>query len=209
MRTIQKGPEPATLTQHRQQPHADYDNYADKATLRQALVTEQHGLCCYCQSRIRATPEGMKIEHWQCQASHPGRQLDFDNLHGACLGGHGRPEREQHCDTRKGNDGLCFSVCDPAHPIEHKFRFLGDGTIKADDAAIEEALNAVLNLNLPRLVSNRKAVLAAFQQRLQDGRRVDPVRELPKWDGSELGDLPEFAQVVVYWLRKKQARAAV
>ncbi len=209
MRTIQKGPEPASLTQHRQQPHADYDNYGDKAALRQSLVAEQHGLCCYCQSRIRATPEGMKIEHWQCQADHPARQLDFGNLHGACLGGHGRPEREQHCDTRKGNNGLCFSVCDPAHPIERQIRFLGDGTIKADDATIDDALNVVLNLNLPRLVSNRKAVLAAFQQRLMDGRRVDPARELPKWDGSEPGDLPEFAQVVVYWLRKKQARAVV
>lgn len=209
MRTIQKGPEPATLTQHRQQPHADYDNYADKAALRQALVAEQRGLCCYCQSRIRATPEGMKIEHWQCQADHPGRQLDFGNLHGACLGGHGHPEREQHCDTRKGNNGLCFSVCDPAHPIERHIRFLGDGKISANDAGIDDALNAVLNLNLPRLVSNRKAVLAAFQQRLQDGRRLDPARELPRWDGSEPGDLPEFAQAVVYWLRKKQARAAV
>jgi hypothetical protein len=38
-------------------------------------------------------------------------------------------------------------VCDPAHPIERQIRFLGDGTIKADDAAIDEALNAVLNLN--------------------------------------------------------------
>ncbi len=94
-------------------------------------------------------------------------------------------------------------------PSSTRFAFLGDGTIKADDAAIEEALTAVLNPNLPRLVSNRKAVLAAFQQRLQDGRRVDPARELPKWDGSESGDLPEFAQVVVYWLRKKQARTAV
>ncbi|MBK1644457.1 TIGR02646 family protein [Thiocapsa imhoffii] len=209
MRTIQKGPEPASLTQHRQQPHADYDNYADKAALRQALVAEQRGLCCYCQSRIRATPEGMKIEHWQCQADHPGRQLDFGNLHGACLGGRGRPEREQHCDTRKGNNVLCFSVCDPAHPIERQIRFLGDGTIKADDADMDEALNTVLNLNLPRLISNRKAVLTAFQQRLQDGRRVDPARELPKWDGSQPGELPEFAQVIVYWLRKKQARAAV
>lgn len=209
MRTIQKGPEPATLTQHRQQSHADYDNYADKATLRQALVAEQRGLCCYCQSRIRATPEGMKIEHWQCQADHPVRQLDFSNLLGACLGGHGRPEREQHCDTRKGNNGLCFSVCDPAHPIERQIRFLGDGKISANDAGIDAALNAVLNLNLPRLVSNRKAVLAAFQQRLQDGRRLDPVRELSKWDGSEPGDLPEFAQVVVYWLRKKQTRVVV
>jgi uncharacterized protein (TIGR02646 family) len=209
MRTIQKGPAPASLTQHRQQPHADYGNYTDKDDLRQALVAEQRGLCCYCQSRIRATSEGMKIEHWQCQADHPGRQLDFGNLLGACFGGHGRPEREQHCDTCKGNIALCFSVCDPAHPIERQIRFLGDGTIKADDVDIDEALNTVLNLNLLRLVSNRKAVLAAFQQRLQDRRRVDPARELPKWDGGEPGELPEFAQVVVYWLRKKQARAAV
>lgn len=208
MRTIQKGPEPASLTQHRQQPHADYDNYADKAALRQALVSEQRGLCCYCQARIRATCKGMKIEHWQCQADHPGRQLDYSNLLGACLGGHGRPEREQHCDTRKGNSGLCFSVCDPTHPIERHIRFLGDGKISSDDADINEAINAVLNLNLPRLVSNRKAVLTAFQQRLEGGRRVDPARELPKWDGREPGELPEFAQVVVYWLRKRRARAA-
>ena len=209
MRTIQKGLEPATLTQHRKKPPADYDNYADKAVLRLALVAEQRGLCCYCQSRIRATAEGMKVEHWQCQADHPGRQLEYGNLHGACLGGHGQPEREQHCDTRKGNSELCFSVCDAAHPIERQIRFLGDGTINADDRDVDEAINSVLNLNLPRLVGNRKAVLAAFQQRLQDGRLVDPARELPRWDGSSPGELPEFAQVIVYWLRKRQARATV
>ncbi|MDO9519337.1 MAG: TIGR02646 family protein [Pseudohongiella sp.] len=208
MRTIQKGPEPATLTLHRKQPHATYENYADKAALRQALVAEQRGLCCYCQSRIQTKLECMKIEHWECQAAHPARQIDFSNLHGACLGGHGRPEREQHCDTKKGNNPLCFSVCDPAHPIERQIRFLGNGTISAADAAIDECINAVLNLNLPRLVSNRKAVLAAFQQRLQRGVDVDPARELPRWDGSLAGDLPEFAQVMVYYLRKKQSRVS-
>jgi hypothetical protein len=59
------------------------------------------------------------------------------------------------------------------------------------------------------LISNRKAVLEAFQQRLQNGHTLDPARELPKWDGSEPGELPEYAQVIVYWLKKKQARAAV
>jgi uncharacterized protein (TIGR02646 family) len=209
MRTIQKGQEPATLTQHRQQPHADYDNYTDKAGLRKSLVAEQRGVCCYCQSRIRPTPEGMKIEHWQCQAGHPARQLDFSNLLGACLGGHGSSERYQHCDSRKGNSDLCFSVCDPAHRIERKLRFLGNGKINSEDLAIEGAINSVLNLNLPRLVSNRKAVLDAFQQRLQKGTRIDPARELPKWDGTQAGELPEFAQVIVYWLQKKQARAPV
>ena len=207
MRTIQKGREPATLTQHRQQPHADYDNYADKAALRQALVAEQRGLCCYCQSRIRATPEGMKIEHWQCQADHPELQLDYGNLHGACLGGNGRPEREQYCDTRKGNNGLCFSVCDPTHPIERKIKFLGDGRIASDDAAVNSALNEILNLNLSRLVNNRKAVLDAFKQRLGKGN-LNATQELRKWDGSQAGELPEFAQVMVFWLEKKMARAA-
>jgi len=207
MRTIQKGPEPTSLTQHRQQPHADYDNYADKAALRQALVAEQRGLCCYCQSRIRPTPRGMKIEHWQCQADHPGRQLDFGNLHGVCLGGHGHPREGQHCDTRKGNDELCFSVCDPTHPIERQIKFLGDGRIASDDAAINTALNDVLNLNWSLLVSNRRAVLDAFKQRLGRGR-LNAAQELRNWDGSQAGELPEFAQVMVFWLKKRIARSA-
>ena len=123
MRTIQKGPEPSSLTLHRKQLHADYDNYSDKDGLRKALVAEQRGLCCYCQSRIRSTPAKMKIEHWQCQEDHPERQLDFSNLHGACLGGQCQPEREQHCDTRKGNNSLCFSVSDTTRPIERKIQF--------------------------------------------------------------------------------------
>jgi uncharacterized protein (TIGR02646 family) len=207
MRTIQKGTEPPTLTQHRKQPHADYDNYPDKVGLRIALVAEQRGLCCYCQSRIRPSPKHMKIEHWQCQEAHPDRQLDFSNLHGACLGGEGRLYPEQHCDTRKGNDVLSFSICDSTRPIEHKIHFKGNGRIGSDDPAIEQDINGVLNLNLAILVSNRKAVLTAFQKRLEMRQRFDPARELMKWDGRQTGELEPFAQVVVYYLRKRQARA--
>ena len=120
MRTIQKNCEPASLTAHRKTSHANYDNYADKDTLRQSLFIEQRGLCCYCQSRIRADANGMKVEHWQCQANYAARDLDYRNLLGSCLGGECRPEREQHCDTRKGNDDLCFCPADPAHPIERR-----------------------------------------------------------------------------------------
>ena len=48
MRTIIKGAEPASLATHRCTPHSDYENYADKDTLRRHLVGEQRGLCCYC-----------------------------------------------------------------------------------------------------------------------------------------------------------------
>ena len=208
MRAIQKNTEPRSLTEHRKQTHADYDNYADKDTLRHSLVAEQRGLCCYCQSRIRADAASMKIEHWQCQANHPERQLDYRNLLGACLGGHGRVEHEQHCDTRKGNAELNFCPADPAHSIEQRIRFLGDGSIQSPDTDFDRQMNEVLNLNWNKLVSNRKAVLVAFQQRLQMGKTLDPSKELSKWDGSLANHLPEYSQVIVYYLNKKLGRVA-
>lgn len=215
MRTINKSREPRSLETYRQTDGATFSNLPTetKGQIQAQIIEEQRGLCCYCQSRIRADWDGMKIEHWQSQSEskYPERQLDYSNMLGACLGGqkHGEksPRETHHCDTAKGDSDLCFNVCDPDHPIERQIHFLGDGIIKSDDQAVDEDINEVLNLNLSLLVGNRKAVLTAFQQRLQAGRRVDPERELPRWDGSEPGELPEFAQVVEYWLRKKQARA--
>ena len=106
MRPIVKRPEPVSLTAHRKKPYSDYDNYQAKDNLRQALVTEQQGLCCYCMGRIRPVPASMKIEHWRCQKHYRGEQLKYRNLLGACLGGHGQPARLQHCDTRKGDSDL-------------------------------------------------------------------------------------------------------
>ena len=102
MRHIAKGNEPPSLTTHRLSPHCDYNNYAAKDDLRDALIREQRGLCCYCMGRIWNGTTTMKIEHWQCQAHHPAEQLNYRNLLGACLGGRGQPGHLQHCDTRRG-----------------------------------------------------------------------------------------------------------
>ncbi|HQN20060.1 MAG TPA: hypothetical protein PKV86_13000, partial [Syntrophobacteraceae bacterium] len=80
MRAITKGAEPPSLTAHRQTPNCDYDNYPDKAALRQALVREQRGICCYCMGRIRNDSTEMKIEHWRCQSGYPDEQLIYRNL---------------------------------------------------------------------------------------------------------------------------------
>src|ERR1035438_2568954 len=54
MRRIQKGREPASLTEHRAATGTDYENYRDKDTLRAHLVKEQRGLwvpgCWYISS---------------------------------------------------------------------------------------------------------------------------------------------------------------
>ncbi len=206
MRPIAKRVEPASLTQHRATPHASYDNYEQKDDLRAGLVAEQGAICCYCMQRIQADGTKMKIEHWQCQEKHEDRALDYDNLLGACLGGHGRPEKLQHCDTRKGALALSRNPAAPAPLVDRDIHYLARGEIRSDSAAFNRELNDVLNLNLARLQHNRKAVLDALRE-WADGfgrlRKADIRAELREWEEMEDGLLREYAQVAVYWLNKR------
>lgn len=210
MRTILKRAEPNKLAEHRLTPGADFDSYLDKDTLREYLVQEQRGLCCYCLAPIRAERDAMKIEHWHCQANYAVEQLDYSNLLGACMGNEGRRRSDQHCDTRKGNRDLSRNPANPMHHVEHLTRFQGDGRIVSNNPVFDAELNEVLNLNLPFLRNSRKAVLSAFQQGLvKRGHLSRAVLEkwLRHWNGeSDPGKLQPFCQVVVYWLRKKLAR---
>lgn len=211
MRNITKGEEPSSLTQHRCMSHSDYDNYADKDTLRERLVQEQRGLCCYCLSRIRPCIEVTKIAHWHSQASHPLEQLDYGNLLAACKGGEGSPFDQQHCDTHQKNDDISRNPANPAHVVESFVRFEGNGRIRSDDPIFDHELNDILNLNIRYLVNNRKAVLDGFTQALrkQDGRlpRSTIQQWLRDWNGELGGDeLKPYCQVVVYWLRKRLSR---
>ncbi len=208
MKNIQKKPEPRSLTQHRCNIHADYDNYPEKNELRDSLVTEQRGICCYCMQRIRPNSEDMKIEHWYSQDLYPDRQIDYSNLLGACLGGEGQVAKMHHCDTKKGNRDLTYNPANPLHDVEGSLHFLGDGTIESIDAQFDREINTVLNLNQSLLVKNRKAVLESLRQGLIQKKpsNADILRELKKWNGDNGEDLEPFCQVIVYYLRKKVNR---
>ena len=213
MKEITKGPEPHSLTQHRLSEHADYDNYAyaQKDELRISLATEQGGICCYCMQRIRPEVGGMKIEHWHCQSRYPNQQLDYGNLLGACMGNEGQPRRQQHCDTRKGDEALSRNPANPDHQVEDFVRYLGDGRIESHDQPFNREIDEVLNLNHPFLVNNRKAVLDSFREALpKQGTlgRGALLRMIHDWNSkADGGGLRPFCGIVVYWLRKRLARA--
>ena len=204
-----------SLTAHRQTRHCDYDNYKAKDALRIALVTEQRGLCCYCMSRIRHEPPSVKVEHWRCQARHPGEQLNYRNLLGACLGGHGQEAHLQHCDTRKGDRDLEWNPANPAHHIETRVRYELDGSIRSDEADFDRQLNNVLNLNLGVLKNNRKNLLNAVldwwkHEKARIGGPVPLDRFARKRNQHISGDgeLAPYCQVVVWWLERRLARMA-
>lgn len=213
MRSITKDAEPPSLTAHRLRPHCSYENYGDKSALRQALVTEQRGICCYCMGRIHNVPVKMKVEHWRCQSRFPAEQLEYRNLLGACLGGDSQPLALQHCDSRKGDRDLRWNPANPDHQIETRLRYELDGSLRSHDAAFDTELDVVLNLNLPRLKNNRKGVLDAVLGWWRDEKRRGPVprarfeRERDRRVGGA-GELGPFCQVAVWWLDQRLARMA-
>lgn len=210
MRTIRKQPEPRSLARHRANTNADYDNYAQKDELRESLVAEQGALCCYCLQRIHPAADKMKIEHWHSQTGYAEEQLDYGNLLGACMGGEGRPRKLLHCDTRKGDFVLSRNPANPNHQIESFIAFLSDGSIKSCDEDLDGQLVTVLNLNLPQLKRNRKAVLDAFQASLSGRGRLskaDLEREAVTWSSVTDGKLKEHCEVVLYYLKKRITRA--
>jgi hypothetical protein len=165
--------------------------------------------------RVHNGPTTMKIEHWRCQSHHPDEQLNYRNLLGACLGGHGQPAHLQHCDTRKGDWDLQWNHADAAHHIETRIRYGSDGSIHADDTVFNDQLNQVLNLNLPLLKNNRKGILDAVldwwrREKARIGVPVPRARFVRKRNkqiaGS--GEIAPYCPVAVWWLDQKLARMA-
>ena len=209
MKAIKKGNEPPSLTQHRCKTFSDYDNYLDKDGLRKNLVAEQGGICAYCLQRIRPDESHMKIEHWHCQAKYSTEQLDYSNMLGVCLGNKGKPERNQHCDTKKDDSDIQLNPANPLHKVEELIQFLGNGRVKSPDPKIDYEINHILNLNEGSLVTNRAGVLDSFIKMLIDKGELKPPRlqkMLQDWYQPSNGVLSPFCMVVVHWLRKKMNR---
>jgi uncharacterized protein (TIGR02646 family) len=212
MRSINKGLEPNSLTQHRCScsQHSNFENYSEKKELRKALISEQQGLCCYCMGRISASSNSMKIEHWHCQANHPDEQLDYRNLLGACRGGEGQPMNKQHCDTKKGNLELKWNPADPQHTIEAHIAYGMDGTISSGDSDFNRQIDEVLNLNLDIFKNRRKGVLDGVLKwwKLKKQKLHAPVpkkqiqNQIDKYN-SNSGELSPYCQVAVWWLSRK------
>ena len=212
MRRIDKGPGPRSLGEHRR-AGGDYDGYAGKDELRDALLKEQGFLCCYCMQRISAP--AMKIEHWASQADNDDKRLSYDNLLGACTGGEGKRWKHQTCDTHKGKSKLTLHPARVPPDCAKVVQYPSNGETMSDDEDIQRDLDETLNLNTETLVKNRREVLYGLTRDLL-GKRKNGTwpeglleKERLKWtslDGA--GMYLEYCQVAVYYLDKKLKKKA-
>ncbi len=209
MRKIVKGQEPRLLTQHRNSTHSNYENIPSetKQTLRENLVLEQRGLCCYCLGKITPTETSMKIEHFEPQSLYPDKQLIYSNLFGACTGNM-KGGTETHCDSFKGNKDFHFHPCNSGS-IHAEIKYKSDGEIYSDNVLLNTELNTILNLNFSLLKKIRKSTLDGFIKANLTGKlgalnQTKLKRFRDKWAGVSHSDqLEPYCMIVVHYLEKK------
>ncbi|MEZ4408544.1 MAG: retron system putative HNH endonuclease [Polyangiales bacterium] len=217
---IRKGREPDALTTYRRAPDtsvdppraARYDGpgfEAVKPSVRDALVAEQRGVCCYCNGRITATPTGMKIEHRVAQSVDETRDLEWKNLLGACKGEvdapGGRGARSVHCDASKGDASIDLDPTEPSHVSA--ISFTRDGRVTSSRAEHQRELDGPLNLNHPSVITRRRNALDEIKLELNrkyPGRSYSAtaLSRLRDQYQSAAGQAPPFVGYLCWWLER-------
>ncbi len=168
MRYIKKLPEPVRFTEWKKEANAEwtptFDNMASdvKEKLKESLIKEQRGICCYCESIL--VKNNSHIEHFRPQEKFEDLSLDYNNLLCSCQS---NPKRGDpiHCGSAKGNwfdDKMLISPLSP--DCASHFRYTADGHIfpaNDDDVAAKTTIEH-LALDCSKLVDSRKAVLEQF-----------------------------------------------
>ncbi len=205
MKHVRKSAEPPELTQYRQRFSAQFQRWiklkSSRKTynaIRNALATDQQGLCAYCEMSLH--PQDRAVEHFiPCKQSTLENNLDLNwqNMLATCQGGLQQvtvPGEETLRNSRPPDDFPCCGAAKAdfvpdgrlLNPLELPtrllFRFSSlDGAITPDPAACEQSGITIdqaqftiekLNLNVQRLKDQRLVVMdeaIAMLDQLDDG----------------------------------------
>lgn len=175
MKHIVKLAEPsAFLNWKTSYPDAEYEDLRDEAgfpgadmarrALRSSLLAEQHGLCCYCETRIDSGD--FHVEHFRPKdrnriPSFRPLQLAYDNLH-ACCRKVPTGITDEYCGHKKNNvfDNRLVSPLEPNST--HHFEYDISGHITGVDERGNVTVS-ILNLDSSQLVASRKRIIEYFE----------------------------------------------
>lgn len=210
---IQKEKEPIQVAQwkqrfkniHKRKPsYADIKHTAEKGILKEALIREQKGLCCYCCSLL--SEEDAHIEHFKPKGlpQYASLSLEYRNLHASCMG---QKRDGRHCGHSKGNlfdETMIISPLDPA--CEGRFAFKTDGRIvprDSGDAGADYTIK-LLSLDDKRLRKAREAAMwAAGVFMLEtDQEREDLIETFSMPDQN--GFRAPYSDAILYRLRLRK-----
>jgi len=168
MKHIVKQNEPQAFTDWKAFANEDWcPTYGDlrgetKQAVKNALMTEQGYLCCYCERRL--TTDDSHIEHFRPQSDLSVDPLDFSNLLCSCQDQIKKGE-PRHCGNLKDDWFDALLLISPLTPVcEGRFSFTGDGRISPTsltDPAAGESISR-LGLDIPKLRALRAKAIEPF-----------------------------------------------
>ena len=154
MRTINKGPEPFSLTAwKRANSQKNYTNL-DKSIcrdIREQALKEQFYLCAYCCQRIQDI-DACHNEHVEAQSINPKRTVDFTNIVASC-------NTPNQCGKAHKSDVL--SLTPLMAECETELRFKINGRV---EGLSERATDTIKTLNLGDHERNNRALVEKRKQ---------------------------------------------
>lgn len=185
---------------------ASYSNIPDdiKYELRNSLIKEQYGLCCYCGLKLE--PPNMHIEHFKPQSNFKSLTLDYNNLHLSCMGKkyiESECEELDFCGHSKGNWFNANLIVSPLDPTcESEFTYLENGTIKGNSIKGTTTIEK-LGLGTYLLNTQREAAIEAIIETIHDFGNLNEIEEAIEFLESvdEDGNSQSFSFIIVSILK--------
>lgn len=165
--------------------------------VKEQILRDQYGLCAYCEISIRLTEEDDEIDDFRVEHFYPkastevtghNYHLDWQNMLGVCHGGsqpyvaeakyrYSSSKEDRSCDVPKGSKEIHFGILNPlqvpARICLFKYSFF-NGEMQVDEAVCRGEMRKraaatirELNLNAPRLMRLRKAVIDTLQDEVE------------------------------------------
>lgn len=205
MKYIQKNAPPKSLEEYKITEGAtfkdlDKNHTSIKREVKNSLIEEQGGICCYCGTRIDRTDS--MIEHFKPKAKgyFPELQLEYSNLLASCLGGQINRQTNRRfplcCDANKKNRVIEVSPTDP--DCESYFKYDDDGNIYGITPEARYAIQ-ILNLNNEVQKNRRKAAIAAYINLPEETDWQEEIRFLAARDRNGL--YQPYCFVAIYYIK--------
>lgn len=126
-----------------------------KYDIRETVIKEQHGLCCYCMRKIANSGDEMRIEHWYPLNMDKRKAIEYSNFLGACTGVcSDRYSEFQCCDNSKKGEVIKLDPQNQSMMDQIKYKSDGEIYFESSPAWSEEEvkrfeyeINEVLYLN--------------------------------------------------------------
>lgn len=133
----------------------DFSTSAEHRKLREQLLAEQLGMCCYCE--VLLSLNDCHIEHLQPKSVYPQNMFAYENLLASC-------NRKESCGHKKEAWYHSDMVSPLAKDCEQRFTYALDGRIIPSDKEDKSALETIeqLGLNCFKLKDRRKSIMLAL-----------------------------------------------